>query len=162
MVSNLMWKPFKLSTATRRVPATAEWIGELSVDRYRPMLRLLDDSDREFLCSQPGFDPEMVARLRKQRCDIFGCYLNSLGDDFRQTCQLLRILTLHSTPDRRDTASLLGKRAMFGLYMLRTRCRLLLYRWGSGRVDIGRLMKLFDSVSVALQGLVPKPGAGRV
>jgi hypothetical protein len=162
MVPDLMWKTLKFSTARRRLPVTAEWIGELSVERYRPMLRLLDESDLEFLCDQPGFDPEMVERLRKQRCHIFGCYLTSLGDDFRQTCRALRILMVHSAHDRPDLASLLlRKQVMFGLCMLRARWRLRLYGWGIGCVDIGCLMRLFDSVRVELQGLAPTPAAGR-
>ena len=34
------------------LPLTAEWIGELSVERYRPMMRLLDGADLEFLRSR--------------------------------------------------------------------------------------------------------------
>jgi hypothetical protein len=162
MVPDLIWKTFKLSTRKNAPPVTAEWIGELSVERYRPMLRLLDDSDLEFLCRQPGFDPKMAARLRRQRCHIFGCYLTALGQDFGQTCRALRILMVHSACDRPDLASLLVRRqVLFGLCMLRARWRLLLHRWGTGCVDIGSLMRLFDSVCVELQELVPNPAAGR-
>ncbi|SPE40694.1 conserved hypothetical protein [Candidatus Sulfopaludibacter sp. SbA3] len=162
MVPDLMWKSFKLSAASHRLPITAEWIGDLSVERYRPMLRLLDESDLQFLSGQPGFDREMAARLRAQRCHIFGCYLNSLRDDFRQTCQALRVLMVHSSEDRPDLAALLLRRQMlFGLCLVRARWRLLLYRWGMGCVDIRCLMKLFDSVCVELQRRVLKPRAGQ-
>lgn len=145
-------------TDKRRLQVTAEWIGELSVERYRPMLRLLDDSDFQFLCRQPGFDSKMGARLRRQRCHIFGSYLTSLSGDFRQMCRVLRILMVHSADDRPDLASLLvRKQVMFGLYMLRARWRLLLYQWGAGCVDIDRLWVLFDSLCVELHDLVPKP-----
>ncbi len=158
MLPDLMSK-----TDKRRLPVTAEWIGELSVERYRPMLRLLDDSDLQFLCRQPGFDAKMAARLRRQRCHIFGSYLTSLSGDFRQMCRALRILMVHSAEDRPDLASLLVRRqVMFGLCMLRARWRLLLYQWGAGSVDIGLLWRLFDSLCVELHGLVPKtePGDG--
>ena len=41
----------QLGSAERSLPVTAGWIDELSTDRYRPMLRLLDSSDIEFLRS---------------------------------------------------------------------------------------------------------------
>lgn len=34
-----------------------DWIMDLSADRYRPMCRLLDESDIRFLRSQPGATP---------------------------------------------------------------------------------------------------------
>jgi hypothetical protein len=65
--------------------------------------------------------------------------------------------------DRPDLAQALARKdGLFRLCMLRARWRLLLYRWGAGRVEIACLMRLFESVCVELQGLVPKPGAPRV
>jgi hypothetical protein len=143
-------------------PATAEWIGELSVERYRPMLRLLDDSDLAFLCRQPGFDRRMARRLRRQRCQIFRAYLDSLGDDFGKMCSALRVLMVNSAVDRPDLASALTrKHSEFRLCMLRARWRLLLYRWGNGCVDIGSLMNLFDNMCGELQGMIPKPGVSQ-
>ena len=55
----------------QQLPVTAEWIDELSIERYRPMMRLLDSGDIEFLRAQPGFTPKMVTKLRAQRCQIF-------------------------------------------------------------------------------------------
>ena len=61
------------------LPLNADWIDDLSVERYRPMLRLLDERDIEFLRSQPGFTPRMAARLRAQRTQIFRGYLRNLA-----------------------------------------------------------------------------------
>ena len=61
------------------LPLTAEWIDELSIERYRPMMRLLDGGDLEFLRSQPGFTPRMATKLRAQRCQIFRGYLRCLN-----------------------------------------------------------------------------------
>jgi hypothetical protein len=41
----------------QQLPVTAEWIDEHSIDRYRPMLRLLDE-DFQFLRKQPGSSPK--------------------------------------------------------------------------------------------------------
>src|SRR5579863_2709422 len=73
----------QLSSRKRNLPVTAEWIYELSADRYRPMLRLLDESDLKFLKTQPGYDSRTVARLRAQRCQIFRGYLKCLNADFQ-------------------------------------------------------------------------------
>ena len=149
---------------TRAVPqATAEWISELSVERYRPMLALLDDwRDLEFLCRQPGFDRRMAVRLRRQRCQIFRGYLDSLADDFRKICGTLRVLMVNSAVDRPDLASALTrKQSEFRLCMLRARWRLLLYRWGRGCVDMGGLMDLFENLCGELQGMIPRPGVSQ-
>jgi len=57
---------------------------EVSMDRYRPMARLLDAEDLRFLTSRPGYRREMGARLRAARRRIFRMYLAELSADFRQ------------------------------------------------------------------------------
>src|ERR1035441_9092708 len=81
----------KLDSANRSLPVTAEWIDELSTGRYRPMMRLLDSRDIEFLRSQAGFTPKMEARLRAQRCQIFRGYLRCLDMDFQRVCVALKL-----------------------------------------------------------------------
>src|ERR1035437_5554731 len=63
-----------LGSTDRSLPVTAGWIDDLSTDRYRPMMRLLDSRDIEFLRSQAGFTPKMESKLRAQRCQIFRGY----------------------------------------------------------------------------------------
>jgi hypothetical protein len=41
-------------TATE-LPVSTDLLDDLSIERYRPMLRLLDDQDLRFLREQPGF-----------------------------------------------------------------------------------------------------------
>jgi hypothetical protein len=154
--------PHRFPRTQAVLPATADWISGLSVERYRPMLRLLDDSDLEFLCRQPGFDRRVAGRLRRQRCRIFRGYLNSLADEFRKMCGTLRVLMVHSAVDRPDLAlALTRKQSEFRLCMLRARWRLLLFQWGSGCVDIAGLMNLFDNLCGELQGMVPRPGVNQ-
>src|SRR5580704_8545641 len=74
----------KMSFNGNCLPLTAEWIDELSMERYQPMLRLLDGGDLEFLRSQPGFNSQMVSNLRRQRCQIFRGYLRCLSGDFHR------------------------------------------------------------------------------
>lgn len=57
--------------ATGKLPVTTDWLDDISIERYRPMLHLLDDEDLRFLRKQPGFTPQMAAGLRGQRCRTF-------------------------------------------------------------------------------------------
>src|SRR5271157_1155753 len=97
----------KLASTDARLPLTAEWIDELSIERYRPMMHLLDGGDVEFLRSQPGFTPGMAAKLRIERCQVFRGYLRCLHTDFQRVCAALKLLMLHSRYDRPDLASVL-------------------------------------------------------
>jgi len=146
----------QVSSQGRKLPLTAEWIDELSIDRYRPMLRLLDECDMQFLRSQPGYDSRMEARLRAQRCQIFRGYLKCLDADFRRTCAALQLLMMQSQYDRPDLASALVRSQMdFACGVVVVRFRLALYRFGLASVDVRGLVKLFDGMRVELRALVP-------
>ena len=146
----------QLSSSVNSLPVTAEWIDALSLDQYRPMMRLLDGEDIAFLRSQPGFTPAMVASLRLHRCQVFRGYLACLSTDFSRVCTALRLVMLHSMTDRPDLASVLVHyRLMFACGLLAIHVRLFLYQWGIGTVDAASLMKLFDLTCVELRHLVP-------
>src|SRR5260370_42451301 len=90
----------KLGSANRSLPVTAEGIDELSADSYRPMTRLLDSRDIEFLRSQAGYTPKMETKLRPQRCQIFRGYLRCLDMDFKRVCTALKVVLVQSAQDR--------------------------------------------------------------
>jgi hypothetical protein len=138
------------------LPVTAEWIDELSIERYRPMMRLLSGEDLEFLRSQPGFNPRMAARLRLQRCRIFRGYLRCLSVDFKRVCTALKVLMLQSRHDRPDLASaLVRQQVMFACGMTLVQSRVFLYRWGVCGVDVTSLVKIFEAMRLELRRLVP-------
>jgi hypothetical protein len=146
----------KIAFSNAILPVTAEWIDELSVERYRPMLRLLDGQDIAFLRVQPGFTPAMEKQLRRQRCQIFCGYLHSLSSDFRRVCAAIKMVILYSKNDRPDLASaLIQHQLVFGLSFLRVQASLQLYRWGLCEVDVSSLMGVFDATRVELRSLVP-------
>ena len=143
-----------------RLPVTAEWIEELSTERYRPMLRLLDSSDLQFLRSQPGFNPRLAARLRFQRCQIFRGYLRCLNTDFQRVCAAIKILMMQSRYDRPDLARVLIHHQMtFAFGMLMVQCRMVLYLWGVCGVDVSSLIKIFDLMRLELRSLAPAAAA---
>jgi hypothetical protein len=150
----------KLAFTDTSLPLTAEWIDELSIERYRPMMHLLDAGDAQFLRSQPGFTPEMAAKLRMERCQVFRGYLRCLRADFQRVCAALKLLMLHSRYDRPDLASVLfHQQVMFECGMVLVGFRLFLYRWGLCGVDVTDLVKIFDLMRVELRRLVPAAAA---
>jgi hypothetical protein len=145
-----------MAQAGRSLPVTAEWISELSVERYKPMMRLLDGSDLDFLRSQPGFTPKAAAKLRAQRCQIFRGYLRSLSTDFGRINGAIKLLMLQSRRDRPDLAlSLLRQQLLFAGGVLVVQVRLVLYRFGLCGVDVSELVRIFDSVRQELHSIVP-------
>ena len=145
-----------LSSTDRSLPVTAEWIDDLSTDRYRPMMRLLDSRDIEFLRSQAGFTSKMEGKLRAQRCRIFRDYLRCLDMDFQRVCMALKVVLLHSEQDRPDlSAVLVHHQIMFAAGLLAARFRLLLYRLGICTVDVTSLVQIFDVMRIELRTLVP-------
>lgn len=154
--ASLFWLVRRIAFSSTHLPVTAGWIDELSSERYRPMLRLLDGGDLNFLSSQPGFTPHAAARVRKQRCQIFRGYLRCLSNDFNRVCLAIKILMLQARDDRPDLATLLLRnRISFAANMATVYFRLFLYRWGFGGVDVTRLVKTFDAMRVQLQVLAP-------
>ena len=145
-----------LACAESSLPVTAEWINELSTDRYRPMMRLLDPEDLKFLRSQPGYTKQMEARLRTQRCQIFRGYLRCLNLDFQRVATALKIVMTQSDHDRPDLAAvLLHRQLQFALGMQIVHFRLFLFRYGVGHVNVASLLGTFDFMRVELGSLIP-------
>jgi hypothetical protein len=152
----------KLASGPSTLPVTAEWIDDLSVERYRPMLRLLNEDDLSFLASQPGYTPQMGRRFRAQRCQIFRNYLRWLRADFERVCTALRVLMVQSQHDRPDLAAvLLQQRIAFALGLISIQFHLFLYRWGFAGVDVDAAMGAFDSLRAELRQLVPLEDGSR-
>jgi hypothetical protein len=146
----------RLAPAGSQLPLDSRWIGELSVERYRPMMRLLDERDLEFLRSQPGFTPRMAAQLRLERCQIFRGYLRGLETDFRRVCTAVKLLMLQAQHDRPDLASVLVRhQAAFVVGVILVRVRLFCYRRGICGVDVTGLVRTFEAMRLELRSLTP-------
>ncbi len=145
-----------LSSSRHSLPVTAEWIEELSADRYRPMLRLLDPHEIEFLASQPGYTPRLERQLRIQRCRIFRGYLQCLQRDFERVCTALKLVMTQSEFDRQDlAAALLKQQVLFVSCVMAVQFRLVLYRFGICGVDVSALVNTFDAMRLELRQMVP-------
>ena len=150
----------KLMLSGGDLPVTAEWIEELSLERYRPMLRLLEPQDLEYLRAQPGFTPRMARKLRMQRYHIFRGYLRSLSTDFRRISAALKLLLLQSQEDRPDLAGvLLRQQINFACSLMVVHFRLVFYRLGIGTVSAANVVEIFNRMQGELRDLMPAASA---
>ena len=81
-------------------------------DFYKPMERLLEERDEAFLEAQDGYDPEMRARLRKERKSVFRSYLRHLSHDYAALHRAARFLLAHCSQDRPDLAYALARHSL--------------------------------------------------
>ncbi|MFB3827573.1 MAG: hypothetical protein ACE15B_12445 [Bryobacteraceae bacterium] len=135
-------------------PASADWVERFSVERYRPMERLLDERDFVFLASQPGYEPSMKRRLRAARRKAFRGYLRGLRRDFGRLYGAVNLLLVHAPEDRPElAATLLKQRAMFQWGVMLVEGRLLLHACGIGAVDVRGLLGVLDSMRLEVRQL---------
>lgn len=147
----------KLASPKMSHPVTPAWVEELSIERYRPMLRLLEPDDLEFPRSQRQGDRRQLSAFRSGRVRAFREYLKRLHADFASVCMALKIVMLQSEIDRPDLATrLLHAQVRFALGIIAVQARLVLYEIGIGRVEIGGLLSLFDSMRFELRQIVPE------
>jgi len=151
----------RIAAMRRHSSIPADWSPELSVDRYRPMFRLLDEADIRFLRSQPGATKHLVKRLRRQRYQVFQGYLASLRRDFQRGCEALMLVAVESHGDRDIVRALVVTRLKFSIALARVRFRLLLYRWNIASVPVGQLVGLFETLQLELLVLNPATSGAR-
>ncbi len=138
------------------LPLTPEWIDELSTDKYRNMLRLLNRRDLELLRSRPDYSPQMAAEFRKERSQIFKKCLASMSVDFERICTAIRVLMLNAKNDRPDLAStLLQSQIMFTVAMANLRIRVFFYTLGWCEGDGSEVFRIFDAMRIELRNFVP-------
>ena len=131
------------SPSQQSLPVTAKWVDEFSVERYSPMLRLLDQADLDSLRSQSGFTPQMETTFRIQRYQLFKHYVRHLDADFNRMWLALTVLMLQSKDDRPDLAfALVRSRMTFAYGMFLAQTQLAFYRYRVGTVDLSVLAKL--------------------
>ena len=140
----------------RQVEESLDRLDDLSIERYQPMMRLLDSKEIEFLRSQPGYTPQLGRRVRQERCAIFTGYLNCLRIDFHHASYAIKAILLQSEVDRPElSAFLLRSQFSFSWAMMMIRFHLALYRYGVGTVSVSSLLGQFDGMMIELRKLTP-------
>jgi hypothetical protein len=122
--------------------------------RYRPMFRLLDESDCGFVAT--GFPGNSnLRRFRAERRKLFRVYLRNLGDDHARIVGAIRNLLVDSELDRPDLAKALYRcQLMFSLAMLSVEFKLQLHALGIGTVDVRSLVAAVEGLQLQLQDMV--------
>jgi uncharacterized membrane protein len=123
--------------------------GEFSLARYEPMGKLLADEDFLFLAAQPGYRPEIGAKLRRERRQIFRLYLRELSHDFHRLHAEARRMVADSTADQSELVALLLRQQLaFWRGMAAIEVRL---AFGpSSAVDARPLIESIEAMSIAL------------
>jgi hypothetical protein len=124
------------------------------VARYRPMFRLLDESDSDFIAT--GFPGNsQLRRFRSERRSLFRVYLRNLGADHSRIVGAIRDLLVQSQLDRPDLAKALYRcQLMFALGMISVEFKLQLHALGIGTVDVRSLVAAVESLQLQLQDMV--------
>lgn len=141
--------------ARTSVPAlSAEWLDGLSARRYKPMERLLEDGDFEYLESQSGHSRKLARRVRAERFRLFRMYARCLDRDFNRICMAIKVIMIHSQVDRPDLVTLLLKtKFTFIVCLVAVEYRLLIFRFGVGQVDVRPLVSAMDALRLQLREL---------
>lgn len=150
----------RLIAGPRSLPVSVDWINDLSIARYRPMERLLNEEDFRFLAGQPAFDKKMLRRIRAERRRIFRGYLACLSREFGLVAAALRLMMTYSAQDRPDLAGILYKqKALFVIGMLGVHWRLVLHACGLGNVDVRGLVRTMEYMRLELRQMIPAESA---
>ena len=133
-----------------------EWLDEFSIDKYRPMLRLLANDDYDFLAMQAGQSMSTIRQLRRDRRRIFRSYLKSLTADFQRLHLAGKMLLVYATEDRSDLASkLVEQRITFSIAIMKVHAHLLLHTVGIGTVDVRALLGSVESLRMDVASAQP-------
>jgi len=127
---------------------TVEWFENFHISTYTPMRGLLDQDDFQFLSRQPGFDPSLYRKLRRDRLRIFREYLNRLVVDYNRLHTLASFVVSQSSEDQsRLFAQLLSLRFQFWLSTMQVEFSYLLCRLGARSVSIGGILQQMEEIS---------------
>ena len=148
---------FRALTSGRRTEALpGDAASIFSPSRYRPMERLLDPLDQEFLAAQPSYSRRMGRKFRANRIAAFRSYARCLGKDFSRVSGALKALMIHAPIDRSALAGLLLKqRLMFSYAMMGLEVKLALHSMGlsAPTVEVRELIDALDAMSAQLRAL---------
>lgn len=152
----LAWQVF----SRMRAPSAANphELPSVSVDRYRPMLRLLGDEDLEFVSANGSLHRTLRARRRQ----LFRSYLRCLARDYSLLLAGVRAVIVQSGVDRPDLVRALAKnRVLFAITLYKVEFRLALHAVGVGKVDISGLVDTLEALRAQVSVLSAVPSAAQ-
>ena len=134
----------------RNLVPTQEWFEAFDFGRYQALVQLFDPQDFEFLKRQPGYTPELSARLKSDRLAIAESYLDELQTDFRLLLNFANRASAEGGIDLDNfSAFLLKQEFRFAASMVRLRGELVLMKIGLHRQI--QFERLLDTVRPLVQ-----------
>ena len=128
---------------------------DLSWKDYRPIQRLLDPADFEYLRSQ-GFSESKIRKLVVERRRIFRICLRSLAREFNQVHQTLAVALVHSRADRPELAAELAKqKVLFYRHLFFVEFRLALHTLGVSHMPAIDLLGPLEILRNQLRAISP-------
>jgi hypothetical protein len=144
---------------TRQSRAELHEPARLTWRDYRPLHRLLDPADFEFL-RRRGIPEPRIQKLRAERRRIYRLCLRSLAQDFNQVQRTLNLILIHSDEDRPDLAAELNRqRVTFYRNLMAAEFRLFLHRCGLEEMPAIDLLKPLEVLQAQLQTFAPAGAA---
>lgn len=137
---------------------TPEWLAGFSIARYRPMERMLGDSDLEFARKTRG--EEELRIFRQTRARLFRRYLSAVALDFNRLHRTARLLIVNAPTDQSQAAhQLMVQRFVFAAALLRLHFRVMLFEFGlaSGQLAVSTLLDAIEGKRSQLSELLSVP-----
>jgi hypothetical protein len=124
---------------------------DLSWRDYRPLSRLLDRADFDYL-RQRGVSEARIAKLRVERRKLYRVCLRSLAQDFNQVHRCVNLVLIQSRIDRPELAAELAKQKLtFYRNLLYVEFRLTLHACGIERMPTIDLLQPFEALQAQLR-----------
>jgi hypothetical protein len=132
---------------------------DLSWKDYRPIHRLLDSADFDYL-RRKGISEARIRKLRVERRKIYRLCLRSLARDFNQVHQMLSFIVVQAREDRPElTAELAKQRLVFYRNLVLVELRLTLDACGLERMPAIDLLGPLEILQSQLSQLAPSASA---
>jgi hypothetical protein len=160
----LLWVVRNLANRRQTARVSGQPAPKFHAPDYAPMQRLLNEADFEFLRSQPGFQPGLETRLRRERRAIFNLYLRRLERDYRSMSAALQALIVSAPQDQSALLAEVARqnfRFRLGLWRVRVGVALHGLHLAPPPVHVDRLVEAADRLSGIIRSLnQPAPAAG--
>jgi len=145
-----------VTSANEKQTLPGDWENMFAPSRYKPMERLLDAADQEYLASQASYSWRMGRRFRANRIAIFRGYARCLGRDFTRISNALKVVMVHAAVDRSALAGLLLKQRLlfsYNLMSIEVKLTLHAFGWSAPTVDVANLVGALDAMRAQLRAL---------
>jgi len=135
------------------------WWNEFRPERYRPVGRLLDAEEFEYLRSLRGADRRILSEFRRRRTRIMREYLRQMSFDFGRLQVLGQMMLVSGLGNEELRDELFRQKVHFSIALWRVRAQTLAFRAGVGCVDASRLVGAMDQLALAVRAQSPLASA---